>query len=127
MSSPIPFQALNISVGTSLTKLIEIPLAGLDRDISFEIASAPGSATTNNFLIMRKLHDNGDWLNYLGGSDFATATTKSTASTPGPQALPAGQSAWVDIDCGAAVAVQLWAAVASGTATISVYGGGRTE
>jgi hypothetical protein len=127
MPAPIPFQALNISVGTTLTKLIEIPLAGLDRDISFEIANAAGSATTSNFAIYRKLHDQGDWLPYLGGSDFATATTKCTASTPGPQALPAGESAWVDVDCGAAVAVQLWAAVASGTATLSVYGGGRTE
>ena len=127
MPAPIPFQALNVSVGTSLTKLIEIPLAGLDRDISFEIANAAGSATTSNFVIMRKLHDCGDWLNYLSGSDFATATSKFDASTPGPQALPAGQSAWVDVDCGAAVAVQLWAAVASGTATLNVYGGGRTE
>jgi hypothetical protein len=125
MGAPIPFQAVNIAVGTSLTKLLEIPLAGLDRDISFELFSAAGSATTNNFVILRRLHDSGDWLNYIGGSDFATATSKCTSSTPGPQALPANQSAWVDIDCGAAIAVQLWASVASGTATLSVYGGAR--
>src|ERR1700742_3915024 len=113
MSAPIPFQATNIVVGTSLTKLLEIPLAGLDRDISFQLFNS-GSAATNNFLVMRRLHDSGDWLNYLGGNDFTPATNKCICSSPGPQALPAGQSAWVDLDCGAAVAVQLWAAVASG-------------
>ncbi len=125
MPGTIPFQANRITVGTALTKLIEIPLAGLDPSISFELSSAAGSATTNNFVIVRKLHDAGDWLNYLGGSDFNAATTKCTSSTPGPNALPAGQSAWVDVDCGAAVAVQLWASVESGSAVLSVFGGAR--
>jgi hypothetical protein len=71
------------------------------------------------------LHDSGDWLKYITGSDFTTATSKYTSSTPGPQALPAGQSAWVDVDCGRAIAVQLWASVGSGTATLTVYGGAR--
>ena len=84
MPAPIPFQANNIVVGTSLTKLIEIPLAGLDKDVSFELQNAAGSSTTNNFVITRRLHDNGAWLNYLGGVDFANATSKCTASTPGP-------------------------------------------
>ena len=127
MPAPIPFQATNVTVGTSLTKLIEIPLAGLDRDISFEIVNAGGSATTNNFVIVRRLHDAGDWLNYLGGTDFTAATSKCTSSTPGPHALPGGQNAWVDVDCGAAVAVQLYASVASGTAVVSVYGGARIK
>ncbi len=127
MSAPIPFQAINVPVGATLTKLLQISLAGLDRDISFEIVNAAGSSTTNNFVIMRLLHDAGDWLNYLGGADFATATSKCIASSPGPQALPAGQSAWVDVDCGAAVAVQLWASVASGSASLTVYGGARVR
>ena len=127
MPAPIPFQANNIVVGTSLTKLIEIPLAGLDKDVSFELQNAAGSSTTNNFVITRRLHDNGAWLNYLGGVDFANATSKCTASTPGPHALPANQSAWVDLDCGAAVTIQLWASVASGTATMSVFGGARVR
>jgi hypothetical protein len=125
MPAPIPFQAVNVLVGTALTKLLELPLAGLDGNISFELFSAAGSATTNNFSILRRLHDSGDWLNYISGSDFATATSKYTPSIPGPQALPAGQSAWVDVDCGAAIGVQLWASVASGTATLTVYGGAR--
>ncbi|HSV15240.1 MAG TPA: hypothetical protein VLI90_13355 [Tepidisphaeraceae bacterium] len=126
MPAPIPFQANNITVGTTLTKLIEIPLAGLDKDLSFELQNA-GSATTNNFVIVRRLHDAGAWLNYLGGADFANATSKCVSSTPGPHALPTGQSAWVDVDCGAAVAVQLWASVASGTAVLSVFGGARVR
>jgi hypothetical protein len=125
MPAPIPFQAINISVGTTLTKLIEVPLAGLDKDVSFELVNATGGSATNNFVIIRRLHDAGSWLNYLGGSDFVTATNKCIASTPGPHVLPAGQSAWVDVDCGAAVAVQLWASVASGTATLTVLGGAR--
>jgi hypothetical protein len=127
MPAAIPFQANNINVGTTLTLICQIPLAGLDHDISFEVSNAAGSSTTNNFVIIRKLHDSGDWLNYLGGSDFATATSKCIASTPGPHQLPAGQTAWVDVDCGSAVSVQLWASVASGTAVISVYGGGRVK
>jgi hypothetical protein len=127
MPAPIPFQASNVTVGTTLTKLIEVPLAGLDKDLSFELQSAVGSATTNNFVIVRRLHDSGAWLNYLGGTDFANPTSKCIASTPGPHALPASTSAWVDVDCGAAVAVQLWASVASGTATLSVLGGARVR
>jgi hypothetical protein len=125
MSAPIPFQAVNVIVGTSLTKLLEFPLAGLDRNISFEVFSAAGSAATNNFAILRRLHDSGSWLKYISGSDFTTGTSKYTPSAPGPQSLPAGQSAWVDVDCGAAIAVQLWASVAAGTATLTVYGGAR--
>lgn len=126
MPAPIPFQVSSVTVGTALTKLIEIPLAGLDKDMSFQLLNVSGS-TTNNFLITRRLHDNGDWLNYLGGADFANATSKCNASAPGPHALPAGQSAWVDVDCGAAVAIQLWASVASGTAVVSVFGGARVR
>jgi hypothetical protein len=126
MPAAIPFQANNITVGTTLTMLAQVPLSGLDRDISFEVFNSSGS-TTNNFVIVRKLHDAGDWLNYLGGTDFATPTNKCVASTPGPHQLPAGQSAWVDVDCGSAVTVQLWASVASGTAVISVFGGGRVR
>jgi hypothetical protein len=121
----IPFQANNITVGTSLTQLLQFPLAGLDRLISFQLINAAGSSTLNNFLIVRQLHDAGNWLNYLGGTDFQTATSKCIASTPGPHQLPAGQSAWVDVDCGAAVMIQLWASVASGSAVVSVFGGGR--
>jgi hypothetical protein len=127
MPSAIPFQANTITVGTTLTMIAQVPLAGLDRDISFELSNATGSSTTNNFVIVRKLHDAGDWLNYLGGTDFATPTSKCIASTPGPHQLPAGQTAWVDVDCGSAVAIQLWASVASGTAVLSVYGGGRVR
>jgi hypothetical protein len=104
---------------------LQIPLAGLDRLISFQLSSASGSATLNNFVIVRQLHDAGSWLNYLGGSDFETATSKSIASTPGPHQLAAGQTAWADVDCGASVMVQLWASVASGSAVISVFGGAR--
>jgi hypothetical protein len=125
MPGTIPFQANNISVGTTLKMLLQIPVANLDRLISFQLSSAAGSASTNNFVIIRQLHDAGSWLPYLGGSDFETATSKCVASTPGPHQLPAGQHAWVDVDCGAAVAVQLWARVGSGTAVLSVFGGGR--
>ena len=121
----IPFQANNISVGTTLKMLLQIPLFGLDPRISFELSNSTGSATTNNFVIIRQLHDSGSWLPYLGGTDFETATSKCIASTPGPHQLSAGQSAWVDVDCGSAVAVQLWASVASGTASLSVFGGGK--
>jgi hypothetical protein len=127
MSSLIPFQANNIAVGTSLTLLAQFPRAGMDRRISFEVFNAAGSSTTNNFVLMRKLHDAGNWLVYLSGTDFATVTIRTSASTPGPHQLPAGQSAWVDVDCGAAVAVQLWASVASGSAVVSVFGGGRVK
>lgn len=125
MPAPIPFQANSVVVGATLTKLIEVSLAGLDKDISFELSNAAGSATLGNFVIMRRLHDAGDWLNYIGGADFSTATSKCTASATGPQSLAAGQSAWVDVDCGAAVAIQLWAATTAGNATVSVFGGGR--
>jgi hypothetical protein len=121
----IPFQANTISIGTTLTKLLQIPLAGLGGQISFELQNAAGSSTTDNFVILRQLHDQGSWLPYLGANDFQTASNKCIASTPGPNQLPAGQSAWIDVDCGAAVAVQLWASVASGTAVLSVFGGGR--
>jgi hypothetical protein len=127
MSSPIPFQATSISVGATSTLLIELPLAGLQPQISFQVVNAAASAAaTSDFLILRKLHDAGDWLSYLGGTDFQVATSKCNASTPGPQALPPGQSAWVDVDCGAAIAVQLWASAASGGAMLSVFGGART-
>jgi hypothetical protein len=125
MSTTIPFSANNITVGTSLTMLLQIPLYGLDRLISFQLTNAAGSATTNNFLIVRQLHANGAWLNYLGGTDFEVATSKCIASSPGPHQLPAGQSAWVDVDCGQTVAVQLWASVGAGSAVLSVYGAGR--
>lgn len=127
MPGTIPFQANNISVGTTLKMLLQFPLIGLDRLISFQLQNTAGSATTNNFVIIRQLHDAGAWLPYLGGTDFQTATSKCIASTPGPHQLPAGQSGWVDVDCGAAVAVQLWASVASGTAVLSVFGGGRLK
>jgi hypothetical protein len=127
MPNAIPFQANNITVGTSPTLLAQVPLAGLDRDISFELFNAAGGAATSNFIVYRKLHDAGDWLPYLGGTDFATPTSKCVASTPGPHALPAGQSAWVDVDCGAAIAIQLWAQVASGTASLSLFGGARLK
>ena len=127
MPNAIPFQANNVTVGPTLTLLATVSLAGLDRDVSFEVQSGGGSATTNNFVLVRKLHDAGDWLDYLGGTDFATATSKCVSSTPGPHQLPAGTSAWVDVDCGAAVAIQLWASVASGTAVLSVFGGARVR
>jgi len=121
----IPFQANNITVGPSLTMLLQFPVAALERQISFEVFNAAGSVTTSNFVIIRQLHDSGSWLPYLAGTDFETATSKYIASTPGPHQLPGGQSAWVDVDCGAAVMIQLWASVASGTAVVSVYGGSK--
>ena len=127
MPNAIPFQANNVTVGPTLTLLATVSLAGLDRDVSFQVASAAGSAATADFVIVRKLHDAGSWLNYLGGTDFATATAKCVSSSPGPHQLPGGGSAWVDVDCGAAVAVQLWARVATGTATLSVFGGARVR
>ncbi len=127
MPGAIPFQANNVTVGTTLTLLATVSLAGLDHDVSFELRSAAGSATTADFVIVRKLHDAGGWLDYLGGNDFATATSKCVSSTPGPHQLPADSSAWVDVDCGAAVAIQLWAKVASGTAVLSVFGGARVR
>ena len=128
MPNAIPFQSTNVTVGPALTLVATVPLAGLDRDVSFEVSSAAGSAAaTNNFVVARKLHDAGDWLNYLGGTDFATATSKCVASNPGPHQLPPGGNCWVDLDCGAAVAIQLWASVASGTATVSVFGGARIK
>jgi hypothetical protein len=127
MSSPIPFQASNVSIGTSLTLLVELPLAGLAPQISFQVVNAATSAAaTDNFVILRKIHDAGDWLSYIGGTDFQIATSKCNASTPGPHQLPPGESAWVDVDCGAAVGVQLWAS-ASGGAVVSVLGGARTS
>ena len=123
-SATIPFQAVNVTVGPTLTLLATVPLAGLDGStLSVQVRSAAGSAATVDFVVARKLHDAGDWLAYLGGSDFATATAKCAASTPGPHQLPAGGgSAWADVDCGAAVAVQLWAATAAGTASVTVLG-----
>ncbi len=127
MPNAIPFQANNVTVGTALTLVTTVSLAGLDRDVSLQVLSAAGSAPTNDFVLTRKLHDAGGWLPYLGGADFDTATSKCVASSPGPHALPAGASAWVDVDCGAAVAIQLWASVASGTAVLSVFGGARVR
>ena len=127
MPNAIPFQSFNVTVGSTLTLVATVPLAGLDRDVSFQVASLGGGATTNNFVVTRKLHDAGDWLPYLGGADFATATSKCTASTPGPHQLPGGSSCWVDVDCGAAVAIQLWASVPTGNAYLSVYGGARVR
>ena len=37
MPNTIPFQSNNITVGTSLTMLLQIPLAGLDSLISFQL------------------------------------------------------------------------------------------
>ena len=127
MPNAIPFQANNVTVGTTLTLLATVSLAGLDRDVSLQVQSGPGSATTDDFVLTRKLHDAGDWLPYLGGADFATATSKCVSSSPGPHQLPAATSAWVDVDCGAAVAIPLWASVATGPATLSVFGGARVR
>ena len=74
----VPFQVERVSVGPALTLLLEIPLAGLQPNVSFQIVSDAGSAETNNFVILRKLHDAGDWLTYLGGSDFTVASSKCT-------------------------------------------------
>ena len=126
MPTAIPFQAVNVPVGPALTLVATVPLAGLGPLLSVQVTTGPGSAATADFVIARKLHDAGDWLPYLGGGDFAVATSKCVGSTPGPHQLPAGGgTAWVDVDCGAAVAVQLWAATAAGTATVSVFGGAR--
>ena len=129
MPQVIPFQAANVTVGPTLTLVATVPLAGLDPTaISFELRSATTSeAATADFVIARKLHDAGRWLDYLGGGDFGTATSKSASSSPGPHQLPPGGSAWVDVDCGAAVAIQLWASVASGSAVLSVFGGAKAR
>jgi hypothetical protein len=127
MANIIPFQANNILVGTSLKMILQIPLVGESRLISFQLSNKTGSAATNNFAIVRQLHDAGSWLPYLAGTDFQVATSKCIASTPGPNQLAGGQSAWIDVDCGAAVAVQFWASAASGTAVLSVFGGGRVR
>jgi hypothetical protein len=125
--APIPINQ-TVSVGTGLA-VIGVPLVlnGVGRDVSIEINNT-GSAALTGFTIQRQFIDNGNWVNWLTGADFNTATSKCCASggTSGNAVatLPAGSSAWIDFDPGAVVAVQFLASAAAAT-TLVITGGAR--
>jgi hypothetical protein len=127
--SPIPInQSVNV---TTTLALIGTPLVlnGRCRDISMAVQNT-GAAALNGFKIQRQFLDNGPWVDWLSGTDFATATSKCCASggVSGNllSTLSAGATAWVDCDPGAVVAVQFLASAASAT-TLSLTGGARLE
>jgi hypothetical protein len=117
-----------VSVTTSLAVVgTPVALNGIGRDVSLAVANTGSSALTG-FKIQRQFIDNGPWVDWLANSDFATATSKFSASGGSSgnlvNTLPAGATGWIDFDPGAAVAVQFLASAASAT-TLSLNGGAR--
>jgi hypothetical protein len=127
--SPIPINQV-VAVSTTLAPIgSPITLNGVGRDVSLQIKNT-GAAALTAFKIQRQFIDNGDWIDWLTNTDFDTATSKCSASggTTGNKiyTLGATNSAWLDFDPGAVVAIQFLASAASPT-TLLLAGGVRLE
>jgi hypothetical protein len=96
------------------------------RRLAIEIQNTGANALTG-FAIRRQIVPGGDWLPYLGGSDFNAAIPGAiiaVGTTNAPQSLGAGLSAWMDIDPGACESIQLQAQCGSST-TINILAAGQ--
>jgi len=127
MPAPIQFSFVGVPVTSTLTLLGTVSLNGVANRLSLQVRNDGGTAS-NNFVLMRLLNDDGNYLPYLSSTAWSTAADNyDCSSSPAMNAIGAGQSAWADVDCGGAVSVQLWASVASGSTVLSVFGSARLQ
>jgi hypothetical protein len=127
MPAPIQFSFVGVPVSSTLTLLGTVSLNGVCDRLSLQVRN-DGATTTNNFVLMRLLNDQGNYLPYLSSTAWTTAADNyDCSSSPPMSAIPAGQSGWADIDCGGAVSVELWASVAGGSTALSVFGAARLQ
>ncbi len=126
---PAPFNQVQpaVTVGASLMDVFTFPFGGIERDLTILITNTGNTNATNNLAILRQFTDGGPWIPWLSGTDFSTATGRYSPSVnPAPNAIGAGQTAFVDFDPGACVAIKAQASSASGT-TVQVTLCGRIE
>ena len=125
---PSQFAGDATSVTTSFTTVLQRVLMG-DKVLSFEVASAAGSATTTGFKIQAQDNVAGEFYDYLVDTDFDSTTNSNMlfASATGPHELAASGFAHVHFAVNAIYAIRLQAKVASGTATITIRGTERSE
>jgi len=127
MPAPIQFSFVGVPVTSTLTLLGTVSLNGVANRLSLQVRNDGGTAS-NNFVLMRLLNDDGNYLPYLSSTAWSTAADNyDCSSSPAMNAIGPGQSGWADVDCGGAVSVQLWASVASGSTVLSVFGAARLQ
>lgn len=90
--------------------------------IVFEVANAAGSGTLDGFKIQMQDHPDGQWYDYLSGSDFDTATTAMLfATTTGPHEVAAEGYAHAHVKA-RGYAIRFQASSASSTASVRIRG-----
>ena len=125
-----PINQANQAVGTSLAAVgSPIALNGAGRLVSI-LLSNTGSYALTHLSIYRQYSPNGAFVPWLADTDFQTATSKCSASggTSGnaPNTLPAGDLAWIDLDCGLVNAIQIYAQAGTAT-TLTITGNSRRQ
>lgn len=129
-----------VTVTTALTKIAFTNCDGREKDFSLEVSNrAASSGTFNAFYVVRQLPGSAHKTILFANSDFHTAggrdidssgsvaanATLGTAKTNFLDALTPGDIGTADIDVGGALLIELWASVATGTATVDVWGSAR--
>lgn len=101
----------------------ELILVRGQRELALSVKNEAASAATNGFTIDIKPHKDSDWVPYLAGSDFDTATENLPfVSSTGPHELGAGATAGLRVRFGLIYAVRIGAKLASGTGNVVIRG-----
>ncbi len=111
------------SVGTGLTDIGPILSVGGISDL-LNLQVKPVGAALNAFSIMVQDHPQGEFVDYLSGTDFDAAGNSNMrwATTVGPHEIGDGAIAHVHARINAAHAIKFQASVAAGTATVEIKG-----
>lgn len=122
MAATITINQTGVPVTTSLAAVGNV-IPTPARFVTLQIQNTGANALTH-FAIYRQFA-NGLIVPWLADTDFATATSKCSASggTSGnpPNTLPAGQTAWIDLDVGITTGIQVYAQAGTAT-TINLFG-----
>ncbi len=111
-----------VRVGTSLTDVLTIdPCPG--GTVGVQLTNS-GQAL-NDLRVLVKWHPTGDWMPYLSGTDFSSASPVLNVSGTDPHTLASGSSAWFTVDVKSAAAVKIQESVASGMTQLMAVGNVR--
>lgn len=113
----MPFEsAAEAAANGALTDIVEINCRGRGGSLVFEVQNLDGAVALQNFALLAKAHENGDWQTLVSGTDWSAATAS------GPNTLAAASRAMVSVSIAPAWSIKFQARAASATVSTVVRG-----
>lgn len=110
-------------VGTSATTIVTLQTRGMPGELSFELDNITGGQALTTFVMQAQDHQNGEWYDYLSGTDWmSSGITNMLFSSTDPTTLASGSKSHHKVLVRAAWAIRFQATVASSTTDVDMRG-----